>query len=149
MCLGKVGDDPSLAAIRGRKEGPVNWLGMARDVRRYWRVGIMANRRRAGRPSFRALLEDECSVLPAPLPHRLGGPGATKNGQMEETLSAIRARWMVFWRGSDWPLFHGPNHGWFQLVDRSRARRPSFRPLIAQIDCLFQTPFIDKGGNYV
>ena len=70
---GKVDISPPIAAIRGRKEGPVNWRGSARDFRGYWRWEIMDNRNRAGRTALRALLDAEGPLFPAPLPRRRGG----------------------------------------------------------------------------
>ena len=52
----------------------------------------MDKHHRARRPSFRALLEEEDPLFPAPLPRHRGGAGAAKNGKMEEYLPAIRAR---------------------------------------------------------
>ena len=88
----KGGNRPILIRDYGRKEGPVNCRGVARDVRGYRRGEIMDNRHRAGRPSFRPLLEEEGPLFPAPLPRRRGAPGASKNGQMEEFLSAASSR---------------------------------------------------------
>ena len=57
--LKKVEVDPRLAAIRGGKAAPVNLRMIASDSKGYWIGDIMANRHRAGRPSFRALLGEE------------------------------------------------------------------------------------------
>ena len=73
VCLKKVEIDPSLAEIRGRKEGPVNWRGMARDIRGFWHGEIMANRHHARQPSFRALIEAAGPLYLAPLPRLIGG----------------------------------------------------------------------------
>ena len=77
----KVDIDPSLSPIRERKGGSVNWRGADRDIRVYRIGGIMDNRHRAGRPSFRDLLEAEGPQFPAPLPRRRGAHGAAKMGK--------------------------------------------------------------------
>ena len=63
---------------------------MARDARRYWRGEIVANRHRAGWPSFRDIREEDRGLFRRLYRAAAGTPGRRKNGQSAESLSAIR-----------------------------------------------------------
>ena len=78
VCLIMVDIDPAVSATRGRKSGPVNWREMARDSRGYWHEDIMANRHRAGRPSFRAQIEADDPYFRRLYRAAARGPGAKK-----------------------------------------------------------------------
>ena len=73
----KGGNRPILIRDYGRKEGPVNCRGVARDVRGYRRGEIMDNRHRAGRPSFRPLISAKDGSISTFFRHTSAGPSAS------------------------------------------------------------------------
>ena len=155
LCLKEAEIDPSLDAIRCRKEGPVNWRAVARDARGSWSGEIMDNRHRARRPSYRALVEADGLYF-----RRLyrAAAGLRRDEKWEN-------------RGTPYPrLRPGGREGGrsgaaavgrdfvaritdgAQMANRRCARRPSFWPLIAQVNGLSPTPLIrdlitSKGGT--
>ena len=96
VCVKKAAVDPSVSAIRGEKEGPINRRGAARAAPGPWRREIMdnpPNRHCARRPSSRPLLAEEGPPISGAFTAPPRGPRGDENrGKAEELLSAVRAR---------------------------------------------------------